>query len=434
MSRWRSRVAEALDAVAAVFPPLEEAYVPARARIVLEKYRRRRDRYAEICRMRGLTYHEAQTSSHLEQRLGTRGYRPAARRIGEIHTFAFIPRIGWHDHLYQGLRALGPVTEFDYAALGYRWSAFQQGGRRGLQQRQEMNARVLPVLEAAHRKRPVDWVFVYASGLEISADLVGEIERRVGVPTVNMCLDDKQSWEGLWMGDHRAGQVDIARAFDLSWTSARVACEWYLAEGGRPLYLPPGCDPDQLSPRAVPQDIDVSFVGQRYGFRRNAIRFLERMGVNVETFGRGWPQGQISDEAMIEIFCRSHINLGFGGIGAAEALTNVKARDFDVPCTGGGVYLTSFNPDLALHFDVGREIVCYRSRDEMLELIRYHLARPDEARRIAVAARARCLREHLWTHRYVRVCQVLGLLEQVEPAFNPASRSLPDPPPQPCAD
>jgi spore maturation protein CgeB len=100
-----------------------------------------------------------------------------------------------------------------------------------------------------------------------------------------------------------------------------------------------------------------------------------------------------------------------GGIGPVEYLTNVKGRDFEVPCTGRGMYLTSFNPDLALHFDVGREIVCYRSRDEMLELIRYYLGHPDEARQIAEAGRERCLRDHRWLHRYVEVCQVLGVLD-----------------------
>ena len=76
-----------------------------------------------------------------------------------------------------------------------------------------------------------------------------------------------------------------------------------------------------------------------------------------------------------------------GGIGYSERFTNVKGRDFEIPGTGGGVYLTSFNPDLAQSFVVGEEILCYSNRDEMLELIRYYLAHPEEAR--AIAARGR---------------------------------------------
>lgn len=99
-----------------------------------------------------------------------------------------------------------------------------------------------------------------------------------------------------------------------------------------------------------------------------------------------------------------------GGIGYSETLTNVKGRDFEIPGTGGGVYLTSFNPDLAQHFVVGREILCYRHRDELVELIDYYLAHPDEARSIADRGRARCLAEHRWLHRYQRVCEILGIL------------------------
>ena len=101
-----------------------------------------------------------------------------------------------------------------------------------------------------------------------------------------------------------------------------------------------------------------------------------------------------------------------GGIGYSEDLTNVKTRDFEIPGTGGGLYLTSFNADLARHFVVGEEIACYRSRDEMLELIRHYLRHPDEARSIARRARDRCLFEHRWLHRYRRVCQILGVLAE----------------------
>ena len=74
---------------------------------------------------------------------------------------------------------------------------------------------ILPALRAAHARQPVDWVLVYANGVEISANTIRQITAELGIPTVNMCLDDKNSWAGPWMGDHRAGQIDIAPVFDL---------------------------------------------------------------------------------------------------------------------------------------------------------------------------------------------------------------------------
>jgi hypothetical protein len=276
-----------------------------------------------------------------------------------------------------------------------------------------MNELIPPALKQAHARRPVDWVFVYASGLEISATVIQRITSELGIPTVNMCLDDKQSWEGIWMGDHRSGQVDIASAFDLSWTSARLACEWYLAEGGRPIYLPEGFDVGRCRAISGNPDIPVSFVGAAYGFRPEVVRFLRQQGVPVQTYGRWWPGSEWVDHPS-DIASRSLINLGMGGIGFAENLTNVKARDFEIPATASGAYLTTFNADLAQHFAIGKEILCYQSREELLDLIRYYVKHPEESRLVAERGRKRCLLQHRWLHRYLHVCRSLGILKKTD--------------------
>ena len=272
-----------------------------------------------------------------------------------------------------------------------------------------MNEMFLASLKTAREARPVDWVFVYASGIEISAGTIQKITKELGIPTVNMCLDDKQSWTGPFMGDHSGGQVGIASAFDLSWTSARVACEWYLVEGGRPIHLPEGFNAAIYQPMQIDQDIPVSFIGGAYGYRASVVNYLLKHDVPIQTFGYGWPHSGWVDN-IVEIINRSVINLGMGGIGYLEQLTNVKGRDFEIPGTGGGVYLTSFNPDLAQNFIIGEEILCYSNRAEMLELIRYYLAHPEEAGLIAARARERCLREHRWLHRYQKVLEILEIL------------------------
>lgn len=104
-----------------------------------------------------------------------------------------------------------------------------------------------------------------------------------------------------------------------------------------------------------------------------------------------------------------------GGIADSEEITNVKGRDFDVPCTGGGVYLTTYNPDLAMAFEIGKEILCYRNREEAVEVAMYYLNRSDECRAIAKRARERCLLEHQWSHRFIRLCRILGIIHDDEP-------------------
>ena len=381
-----------------------------RSRQLLREYAARREYYASLAQKKNIVYRESDSIAAIRARLTDRGYRPTSRKIGEIHTFAFIPDLGWHRELLMDLRSLGPVTVFDYVSLGFTWHEFGKADRAGLARRRAMNESVLASLKTAHEARPVDWVFVYATGIEISAGSIRLVAEELGIPTVNMCLDDKQSWTGPFMGDHYGGQVGIAPAFDLSWTSAGVACEWYLVEGGRPIYMPEGFNAAIYKPKQVVQDIPVSFIGGAYGYRPAVVNYLLRHGVPLQTFGSGWPHSGWVDD-IVDIINRSVINLGMGGIGYLEGITNVKARDFEIPGTGGGVYLTSFNPDLAQNFTVGEEILCYSNRDEMLELIRYYLAHPEEARAITERGRRRCLREHRWLHRYQKVLEILGILD-----------------------
>ena len=391
-------------------PVLEDALLSWRASFILKKYRSRREHYENVCKEQSLVYSEHSTIEAVRKCLKGRGWTVRRKNLGGVHTFAFVPRVSWHSALLDELYFLGRVSEFDYASQGYVVKDLYQAKNSTLLE--EMNKKAFNNIIEVHRNDPIDWIFIYASGAEISPNLLLRIKNETGIPCVIMCLDDKQSWEfGMPLNTHRKGQIDLAKHIDLAWTSSRVACSWYLAEGGRPIYLPEGVNTNIYCPKNVGQDISVSFVGQSYGFRESVVRFLKKGKVKVQCFGNGWQSRAVSTEKIVDIYRRSRIILGMGGVGWSEYLTNVKGRDFEVPCTGGGMYLTSFNPDLALHFDVGREIVCYRSRDEMLELIRYYISHQEEAREIAKAGRVRCLNEHRWLHRYIKICKILGIFE-----------------------
>ena len=194
------------------WPAFQRAWGGYRRLQLHREYGARREHYVDLARERGLVYNEEQMISAVRDRLTQRGYTPSPRKMGEIHTFAFVPRIGWHSSLYPDLYELGRVTEFDYGAHGFHWKDFLRADPKSLSARKAINDRVLPALRTAHERAMVDWVFVYASGLEISANTIRQITDELGIPTVNMCLDDKQSWTGKWMGDHRAGQVDMTQA------------------------------------------------------------------------------------------------------------------------------------------------------------------------------------------------------------------------------
>ncbi|HKR62467.1 MAG TPA: glycosyltransferase [Thermoanaerobaculia bacterium] len=401
---------ERVKEIAKSMTVVDRAWTRVRTEQVHAEYRRRREHYAGIASERGIVYREEDVIASIRARLAKRGHTPTRRVRGEIHTFACIPMLGWHAHLLPDLRELGTLTLFDYESLDFHYADFIRHDAKSIELRDAMSARLLDTLRATHAERPVDWVFFYGGGQDIVPATVRAITEELGIPVANMSLDDKQGWAGESAAPWRTGAVDITKEFDLYATSARVACEWHLVEGGRPIYMPEGFDASAYAPREVKRDIDVSFLGNAYGFRRALVRELEEHGVRVTTFGSGWSGAGWAKDP-VDVFNRSRINLGMGGIEYSESLTNVKGRDFEVPGTGGGMYLTTFNPDLALHFHVGEEIVCYRNRDELVELIRWYLAHPDEADAIAERGRARSLREHRWLHRYEKMLRAFGVLD-----------------------
>ena len=354
----------------------------------------------------------------LAARLAMRGYSPRHRTLGTVHTFAFIPQVSWHAALLPDLAELGPLSLYDYAAAGFSPMEFFGGN---VERRREMNRQFVTRLREVHATTPIDWLFIYASGVEVLTSSLRAIRDELGIPVVMMCLDDKQSWAGPVHDGQHHGTIDLVPLVDLGWTSASVATVWYLVEGGIPVYLPEGFDRTMYRPSDEPKDIEVSFIGDAYGFRPDYVSSLRAAGIAVETFGRGWGTRPVWGEEQVRILNRSLVNLGHGGIGYSDQLTNVKTRDFEIPGTGGGVYITTFNPDLARHFDLGSEILCFRSDEEAIELIRWALSNPEASALIARRARERCLREHRWLHRYTTIVQLLGV---ISPNSSPAEQAV----------
>lgn len=81
------------------------------------------------------------------------------------------------------------------------------------------------------------------------------------------------------------------------------------------MYWPEAASAQVCRPFDVDFEFDVSSVGKRYGWRPQLISALQAHGIGVATFGSGWPGGILSDEEMDELYSRSRINIGFGGVG-----------------------------------------------------------------------------------------------------------------------
>ena len=88
----------------------------------------------------------------------------------------------------------------------------------------------------------------------------------------------------------------------------------------------------------------------------------------------------------------------------------LKGRDFEVPMSGG-LYLTQHNPELALVYKVGEEIMTYRSEKDCVETIKLLLSDQVRAERIRKAGQARALRDHTWEKRFEDVFRFSGIMK-----------------------
>ncbi len=96
-----------------------------------------------------------------------------------------------------------------------------------------------------------------------------------------------------------------------------------------------------------------------------------------------------------QVYCGTGVNINCTSF---QMKTAVNQRVFDVPACGGFV-LSDLQEDMERFFDVGKEAICYRSREEAVALAAFYLENEAERKKIADAARRRVLAEQTYERR-----------------------------------
>lgn len=109
-------------------------------------------------------------------------------------------------------------------------------------------------------------------------------------------------------------------------------------------------------------------------------------------------------QELASVYASSAINLNLTN---SHLRTAVNQRVFDVPAAGGFL-LTDWRAELEELFEIDREVVCFKSLDELVDKARYYRDREQERARITQRARARVLACHTWKHRAERLLQALN--------------------------
>ncbi len=208
-------------------------------------------------------------------------------------------------------------------------------------------------------------------------------------------------------------------AYDLILTSFPHFVPRLRAMGIASEYFRIGFDPrvlDLLGP--IDKDVDVSFVGGISRHHGKALPMLEHLANHtpIQFFGYGASglpsgspikarhRGEVWGLGMYRALARSRVTLN-RHINVAENNAN-NMRLYEA--TGVGTLLiTDAKDNLGELFEVGKEVVAYRSQDEAVEMIAHYLAYPDEANAIAAAGQRRTLREHTYQSRMVELADIL---------------------------
>jgi hypothetical protein len=276
------------------------------------------------------------------------------------HVFLAVHHVNWERHgLVDPWREIADVTHYEW---GDSFDQYSRDWHRNGKLR--FNEALFQRVRDTHDQKPIDLFFSYLSGRWVYAETIRNIGA-LGCVTTNIGFDDTLQFWGHKEASGLSGNADIASSFDVCITcGSERDVGRYIGVGARPLFLPPGVNPQAFEHPKVERDIPISFVGQCYGKRPAIVEYLRANGVAIQTFGRGWPGGEVSLETMKEIYARSVINMGFGYTGGSSSVV-LKGRDFEVPVSGG-LYLTSYNAEMEKYFTPGKEIEFYHDETELL--------------------------------------------------------------------
>jgi hypothetical protein len=325
-----------------------------------------------------------------------------ARPPGALRNILFIADCMWEQNeLFPEFRKIATLQSFDLNP-----ALKQNPGRPP----HEVTARALESFISAPRNWEPDVILFYARPSLLSDAAFDLIRRAWKCPLLGMNLDDRVQFFPYHV--LASGDDDYARwavKFDLNLTNAYTSLDWYRRRGAAVRYFPQGFHLEaefKEPPARADYDQQFSFLGSWKPERGHVVEELLRRGVPVSLFGKGWPNTQWVDSAS-RVFRRSQINLGIGFALASARITTTKGRDFECPGVGA-CYLTTYNWELPQLYDIGREILCYRDLEELIELSGHYFKRPDACLKIAQAAHRRCGAEHTWERRFRKLFTELG--------------------------
>lgn len=208
--------------------------------------------------------------------------------------------------------------------------------------------------------------------------------------------------------------------FDILISSFPHFVEMFRSQGRTAYYQPLAFDPRVIERvGALPREFPLTFVGGLSPAHRERQELLVKLGTALPMhcwgYGtkalaqRGIDAARLHGDAwgldMFSVLARSRMTLNHH-IDVAKSNAN-NMRLFEA--TGcGALLVTDYKDNLADLFEIGSELVAYRSVEECEDLIAYYLTHPEEGAAIAKRGQARTLRDHTYTARMEQTAEILA--------------------------
>lgn len=211
--------------------------------------------------------------------------------------------------------------------------------------------------------------------------------------------------------------------YDLIFSSFPHFVDAFRQHGLTAYYQPLAFEPKILEALANPsyaeRDIECSFVGGISSFHQNGGMLLEKLSreTPIRIWGYGIQnapgtsavarrhQGEAWGRAMFSLLNRSKITINRHSEAASTNANNMRLFE----ATGcGALLITDYKDNLNELFEIGSEVVAYRSPEECVALVRYYLQHPEKAEKIARAGQQRTLREHSYGNRMRKTAEILS--------------------------
>jgi len=241
------------------------------------------------------------------------------------------------------------------------------------------------------KKYKADAIILNSGGLYLDDKTVDEV-KKLGVTTVGISLSDPDVFP-------YNGKI-YSNKFDIFYTNSKYSLNNEYPSTGANVRIMPfaASKKHHYYMPEIARKYDLVIVAHAREDRLPIVERLEKI-CNVGTYGSGWKNslGTVNGLEHVKAINSGKMYLSFSRTMAGYE--NVKVGLFEAMACNQ-VVITSYMEELQDYFDIGEEILCYRTEDELYDLVKYYLAHDQEREAIRKKGYMRFLNEHTYTKRW----------------------------------